>query len=435
MLKSKIYLLFILVTLLVSGNTLYSQDYWLRVPSPTLNVLTRCSFIDTVFGWAAGDSGTIINTTNGGLSWGNQNSGITNYNIDDIFFLNRRLGWAVSNDYFFNGTFMLKTTNGGINWSTSRFPDTSVVIGTVLFTDSLSGYASGFSGKVFRTTNAGINWNECNIDTAGCPYLAGFPKLRINFVNSTTGYLCGGQYDLQGIIWKTTNAGEIWRTYCVTPEPLFDIQIINSNKIIASGGDFDFGAITTTTYNNSQNWNYRNIGLFGVGRDIAFRTPTEVWMPLAFAQAWALNLDSGSINTPWIGIPAPDSTAVYAARFKSPTFGFAFGSYGAILKYNTAVIGITPGNTNIPRSNSLGQNYPNPFNPSTSIMYMLGKPEFVKITIYDLTGKQIKVFLEGNRPAGFNRFRFENFGLASGVYIYKLDAGNYTESKKMVIVK
>jgi hypothetical protein len=211
--------------------------------------------------------------------------------------------------------------------------------------------------------------------------------------------------------------------------------ILNPNKVFAAGGDFEFGAITSTTYNSGSNWDYVNIGIGGVSRDIAFRTPSEVWMPLSFAQSWAVSLDSGSGSHPWIQIPAPDSTAVYAAKFKTPTFGFAFGTFGSILKYNTAIIGITPGSSHLPSAYSLGQNYPNPFNPTTNITYNLAKAEFVKITLYDIQGKQIKVFIEGNRPAGFNRFRFDSYGLASGVYIYKLDAGNFTESKKMVLIK
>ncbi len=433
----KIYfkILFLTLSLAAVTGTLFTQDYWQHVPSPTGRLLMKCSFADTVFGWAAGDSGTIINTTNGGNNWALQSSGITDYYIDDIFFLNRRLGWALSNDYFFNGSYLLKTTNGGVNWNTTRFPDTTVIISTIYFTDSLNGIATGFSGKVLRTTNNGANWTECFIDSTGCQFLYGFPKLRINFINHTTGFLCGGQYDIVGAVWKTTNSGDTWSTYCITAEPLFDVKAINSNKIISSGGDFEFGAITSTTYNSALSWTYNNTGLFGIGRDLAFRTPSELWMPMSFAQTWALNLDSGSTNSPWISIPAPDSTAVYAAKFLSPTFGFAFGSYGAILRYNPAMIGITPGGSIIPKDYSLGQNYPNPFNPSTVINYKLAESEFVKISIYDLAGKLIKVFIEGNRPPGFNTFRFQNPGLASGVYIYKIDAGNFTESKKMVLIK
>lgn len=429
------FIIFIVSLLCLAAGEIFSQDYWLRVPSPTDRILTKCTFVDSVYGWAAGDSGTIINTTNSGASWQLQNSGVLNYNIDDVFFLNRRLGWALANDYFFIGSIVLQTTNGGLNWSESRFPDSNYVVTNIYFTDSLAGYATGFSGRIYRTTNGGNNWIECVIDTAGCPYLYGFPKHRVSFINSTTGFLCGGKYDIVGAVWRTTNAGVNWSTFCLTPEPLFDVKVINENKIISCGGDFEFGAITTTSYNNTASWNYLNIGLFGVARDLAFRTPTEVWMPLSFAQTWAVHLDSGNSSIPWITIPAPDSIAIYAAKFLSPTLGFAFGSYGAIMKYNPAVIGITPGSTIIPQRSSLGQNYPNPFNPSTNISYYLAKGGYVNITLYDITGKRLKVFVEGYRPAGYNNFKFLNIGLASGVYIYKLNAGDYTESKKMVIVK
>ncbi len=428
------YILKILIIILFSFAAANAQDYWLHVSSPTGRLLTKCCFVDTVYGWAAGDSGTIVYTTNGGNNWGLQNSGITDYYIDDIFFLNRRLGWAVSNDYFFNGSYMLKTTNGGINWSYSRFQDTTVLINSIWYNDSLNGIATGISGQIFYTTNSGSSWQQSYIDSAGCPYLYGFPKHRIRFYNSTTGYCAGGQMDLQGIVWKTTNAGINWRTYCLTPEPLFDIRIINANKIIACGGDFEFGAITSTSYNNSLSWTYRNIELYGVARDMAIRTEKEIWMPLSYAQAWAVSLDTGSINKPWINIPAPDSTAVYSAVFKSPTFGFAFGSYGAILKYNTAVIGITPGQS-IAGNYSLSQNYPNPFNPVTRITYFLPKSERVIFTIYDITGRTVKVMPEGFRPMGNNTFTFSSSGLASGVYFYRITAGSFSESRKMVIVK
>ncbi|MEO8512628.1 MAG: T9SS type A sorting domain-containing protein [Ignavibacteria bacterium] len=424
-----------MILLLSLYTNIFSQDYWLRVPSPTPQSLTRGFFVDSVYGWAAGDSGTIISTTNGGLNWNVQNTGIKNYFIDDVFFLNPTTGWALSNDYLFNGTFVLKTTSGGAEWSISHFTDTTVIISTIYFTDPLNGYTSGFSGKMFKTSNGGVNWNECMLDTTGCPYLAGFPKLRIKFINSTTGYTCGGQYDIQGVIWKTTDAGLSWQTHCVTPEPLFDIRILNSGNIIACGGDFEFGAITTSSFDNAFSWDYHNTGIFGVAKDLAFRTDREVWMPLAFAQTWAVNIDINNPEEHWRVVPAPDTTAVYSAVFKSQTFGYAFGTNGAIMKYNTAIIGITPGGSIIPSSNSLEQNYPNPFNPSTIINYKLAKAEFVKISLYDITGKLIKVFIEGNRPTGFNRFRFENFGLASGVYIYKIDAGSFSESKKMLLIK
>src|SRR4030095_7428304 len=187
------------IILLLAINV-FSVEYWIRVPSPTTRWLTKCFLVDTVYGWAAGGSGTIISTSNGGVNWQVQNSGINNFPIDDIFFINRRLGWAVANDYSFTGTLILKTTNGGLNWSNSRFQDTANILNTVYFIDSLTGFMSGFSGKIVKTTNAGVNWFECRIDTSYCPAIYLFPKFKFNFLNAQTGFACGGHIDIQGII-------------------------------------------------------------------------------------------------------------------------------------------------------------------------------------------------------------------------------------------
>lgn len=427
-------LLFISILILFSAD-IFSQEYWIEVPSPTTKWLTKCYLVDTLFGWAAGDSGTIIRTSNGGVTWVVQNSGIVAYFIDDIFFLNRNLGWALANDYLFNGTFVLKTTNGGNTWNMSRFPDTSVIIGNIYYIDTLTGFASGPSGKIFKTTNSGTNWTECRIDTAYCPILYLFPKNRIRFLNAQTGFACGGHMDITGNIWKTTDAGLNWFTYCVAPEPLYDIKAISSLRVISTGGDYEFGASTCNSYDGGNSWLYDTIGLYGQGTYLAFRTPEELWVPLSYAQTWAVNLDSGNYQTPWLQIAAPESTSVYAAQFITPTYGWAFGSNGSIMKYNTALIGIGFNQNEVPKKSRLGQNYPNPFNPATVISYELVNTAFVKITIFDLLGKQLKVFAQGYRPAGRHNFRFENFGLASGIYIYKIEAGDFVESKKMVLIK
>jgi hypothetical protein len=68
------------------STIIYSQEYWLHKPSPTTRWLTRIQFVDTVFGWAAGDSGTVIHTTNSGQDWVIQNTGIISFGIDDMFF-------------------------------------------------------------------------------------------------------------------------------------------------------------------------------------------------------------------------------------------------------------------------------------------------------------------------------------------------------------
>jgi subtilisin-like proprotein convertase family protein len=89
----------------------------------------------------------------------------------------------------------------------------------------------------------------------------------------------------------------------------------------------------------------------------------------------------------------------------------------------------------IPQAFSLKQNYPNPFNPSTRITYELPKAEIVKLVVYDILGKEIVVLQNGFKPAGTHIIEYDASNLASGVYFYRIEAGEFTDVKKMLLVK
>lgn len=92
-------------------------------------------------------------------------------------------------------------------------------------------------------------------------------------------------------------------------------------------------------------------------------------------------------------------------------------------------------NKNIPASFALEQNYPNPFNPSTTIKFSLPKSTNVKLDIYNISGEYIATLVKDYMPAGYHSIQFIADGLSSGVYIYKLIAGETFLSKKMVLMK
>ncbi len=81
------------------------------------------------------------------------------------------------------------------------------------------------------------------------------------------------------------------------------------------------------------------------------------------------------------------------------------------------------------------QNYPNPFNPSTYIAFVLPKEGNVSLTVYDILGNEVKTLVDGNQRAGTYNIFFDGTDLASGVYLYKLRAGDFVETKKMLLVK
>ncbi len=84
---------------------------------------------------------------------------------------------------------------------------------------------------------------------------------------------------------------------------------------------------------------------------------------------------------------------------------------------------------------ALQQNYPNPFNPSTSIKFSVPGREFVSITVYDVAGRQIKMLTNKIYDAGAYTIGFESGNLPSGMYVYRMQAGSYMQSRKMIIVK
>ncbi|OIP63676.1 MAG: hypothetical protein AUK34_01090 [Ignavibacteria bacterium CG2_30_36_16] len=84
---------------------------------------------------------------------------------------------------------------------------------------------------------------------------------------------------------------------------------------------------------------------------------------------------------------------------------------------------------------ALLQNYPNPFNPVAIINYQLAKNSFVTLKVYDILGNEVSVLINAEQPAGVYKTEFNGKNLVSGIYIYKLTAGNFTASKKMMILK
>ena len=89
----------------------------------------------------------------------------------------------------------------------------------------------------------------------------------------------------------------------------------------------------------------------------------------------------------------------------------------------------------IPQKMYLYPNYPNPFNPTTEISWQLAVGTPVRLAIYDLTGQEVAVLVNEKREAGYHQVRFDGSDLASGIYLYRLQAGQYVETRKMILMK
>lgn len=118
---------------------------------------------------------------------------------------------------------------------------------------------------------------------------------------------------------------------------------------------------------------------------------------------------------------------------KSPETG-VLKAWSLIIEYEIP-IGIIPVAGEIPVYYSLTQNYPNPFNPLTKIRFALPSNSFVNLKIYDINGKEIKTLVNEMKGPGIYETEFDGSDLSSGVYFYKFETGDYSESRKMVLIK
>ena len=106
----------------------------------------------------------------------------------------------------------------------------------------------------------------------------------------------------------------------------------------------------------------------------------------------------------------------------------------AFIGTSSGVTSVTEGQV-IPGEFRLEQNYPNPFNPSTTIKYELPKSSMVRLTVYDMLGREVASLMNETRGAGVYEVKFDASNLSSGVYLYKLQAGDLVQTRKLLLVR
>jgi photosystem II stability/assembly factor-like uncharacterized protein len=429
-------------------------------------ILKSVSFTDENNGTAVGANGYILRTTNGGQNWVTQFSG-AGYQFHGVSFSDANNGTVVGDYYngiIFENT-VFRTTNGGQNWVTQSLPPTGRPTG-VFFTDMNNGTIVGGWGSIVRTTDGGLNWI---IQTSGTTvWLNG-----VSFTDVNTGTVVGRE----GTILRTTNGGQDWiMQYSGSTAWLNGVCFTDANNGTAVGNQ---GTILRTT-DGGQNWINQSSGttkyLCGVSfsdvnngtavgeSGIILRTtnggiPVELISltsevsgseaKLNWSTATETNNSGFEIhrftqndNNAWeqIGFVPGHGTTTETQHYSFTDNDVKPGKYQYKLKqidYDGTFEYSQIVEVEIPIVNkfSLYQNYPNPFNPSTSLQYAIGSRQFVTLKVYDLLGREVATLVNEEKPAGEYEVEFDGFALPSGIYFYQLKAGQYSETKKMILLK
>jgi photosystem II stability/assembly factor-like uncharacterized protein len=243
-------------------NSAMSQ--WEQQNSGTSQSLRSVCFTDINTGYAVGDSGTILRTTNGGTTWEILNPGISD-NLYSVHFPKPDTGYAVGGDGNLPSSVILKTTDGGTTWDTltSGIP---YPIHNVYFTDAGTGYAIGsifnsndYISVVLKTTDGGVTWS---IIFTATNWRYGFSS--IYFPGPDIGYISGGVTGWEftsSSIYKTTDGGTNWsyqeyNGQASSNDALNSLFFINNNTGYAVGYERpwdSYGLIIKTT-NGGEQW-------------------------------------------------------------------------------------------------------------------------------------------------------------------------------------
>jgi hypothetical protein len=97
--------------------------------------------------------------------------------------------------------------------------------------------------------------------------------------------------------------------------------------------------------------------------------------------------------------------------------------------------GDQPAAKSVPHEYDLSQNFPNPFNPSTVIQYAIPVKSHVLLTVHNLLGQVVSTIVNGEQEAGVHEVKFEALNLASGVYLYRLEAGKFVQTRKLTLIR
>ncbi|HEY5124119.1 MAG TPA: T9SS type A sorting domain-containing protein [Ignavibacteria bacterium] len=123
-----------------------------------------------------------------------------------------------------------------------------------------------------------------------------------------------------------------------------------------------------------------------------------------------------------------------SGAYNQGTFGGG-GNDAFIAEFTAAITGIRLISNEIPSSYSLSQNYPNPFNPRTVVRFQLSVVSNVVLKVYDVMGREVQTLVNEKLSAGTYEVTFDGSNLTSGIYFYKLTAGNFVETKRMILIK
>lgn len=432
-----------------------SHSQWVEQNSGVKNWLISIQALEYNKAWVAGNNGVVLNTKSSGTNWRNVSISDASQ-IWSIYTLNNKTVFAIGFTADWSASAVWRTNNNGATWQiVLSLPSSNYMINCMTFFDENEGILCGDPDygfpspnywTIYKTYDGGLTWapiaNPPIQDGMNFGWKNSMTHVGNTVYFGTTMFDDNFNYGPDARIYKSVDKGETW-TFDVTP----GVVQVNTIQFINEMTGYGCRAKTTDGGNSwfaindpyaGEPGDINNFILSATGRD------NEVWVtgihrdgPAYFSdpynnytkvfyspnggQTWTLDYDvpTGTPNEVKI---SEDKKALYLIQDDG---GIAFKE----LKHN--------GNKIVKDENKyvLNDNYPNPFNPTTNIKYQIPVSGLVTLRIYDIAGREVASLVNEIKTAGTYDVKWNASGLSSGIYIYRLQAGDFVQSKKMTLIK
>ena len=385
--------------------------------------------------FAGTSGGGVFLSRNNGDTWSPVNTGLTHDNVS---------GLAVCGTDLFAGTGgdptgpptggIFRSTNNGTSWSDVSSGLTSVRCVAVSGTNVVVGSISNYVGGIFRSTDAGANWTRSDSTVLG--------NCTVNTFAVIGGKIFAG---LSGPgVFLSNDGGATWAK---VSSGLPDVALVNC---IAVGGTNIFAGTSESGAGDLPRWwggvflstNYGTTWS-AVNSGLPLSDPNQA--VYAIVASGSNVIASTRLNGVFVSTDSGSSwSRANSGLTDSTVYSFALvgnnlfaGTSGAVWRrpLSEMISSVIVPSGQLPAVFRLEQNYPNPFNPTTTIRYALPTKTHVTLTVFNTLGQQVAELVNGYVDAGIHDVKFDGSGLASGVYYYRLIAGERVDSKKLILMK
>jgi photosystem II stability/assembly factor-like uncharacterized protein len=377
---------------------------WIQTTGPS-GVSTFASSGTNLF--AGGCTIGVYISTDQGITWNNINSNLRDTCISCL---------AVIESNILAGTpsGIYRSTDLGINWTaldtiTIRYVQDIDVNGTNIFTGTLFG--------VFLSTDNGTNWASVNnglTETFVVDLAAKGPNI---FAATQNG------------VFLSTNSGANWSSAGLDGFGVDHIAICNNNVFASTYGT------NGTVYLSSDNGTTWSVSDLGLTEKTVL--DFEVYETNIFASTLNFVFLSSNNGVSWTAVDEGLTAFYYMSLGVNESYLFA-GTMGLSVWRRPLSEIITDAKFKVdenPTEFLLSQNYPNPFNPSTKISWQSAVSSWQILKVYDVLGREMKTLVDEYRNAGKYEIEFDASSLPSGVYFYRLQAGDFIQTNKMILLR